>query len=283
MLQAESGSPGDHFGTSVSIDGEHVLIGAPGADGSVPDSGAAYYFHHGVKPPDPNPPSPPSPDPISPINEGTDTGDTSYDPDDDPDEEEPDEEGDEGTGDSGTGGYDPGETTPPGDSSELFIEETEPVDYFDPENMMTSFQLPNGEYQVSMNARLSSDVFQEAADQNFLQETAKDGSSTPPETMMTDHTFAQAEAQAVQSAGAIVENLVGNIGDAELEEPEIEDPESPSGNDAVDQAVDRLFLSDFIGDGTVPELVPAGTDAPDAGHPQFRDSISDSLDFLLKE
>ena len=48
-LTAADGSPGDAFGSSVSIDTDTAIVGAYGADGTVVDSGAAYIFerHHG--------------------------------------------------------------------------------------------------------------------------------------------------------------------------------------------------------------------------------------------
>lgn len=36
---------GDHFGTAVSLNGQHILIGAPDRDGGASDAGAAYLFN----------------------------------------------------------------------------------------------------------------------------------------------------------------------------------------------------------------------------------------------
>ncbi len=43
-LTASDGAAGDEFGTSVAIDGGLAIVGAPGADGAAPSSGAAYVF-----------------------------------------------------------------------------------------------------------------------------------------------------------------------------------------------------------------------------------------------
>src|SRR5207237_7768141 len=39
------GKPGDRFGSSVAIDGDFVVAGAPGYDGTSTDQGAAYVFN----------------------------------------------------------------------------------------------------------------------------------------------------------------------------------------------------------------------------------------------
>ncbi len=46
-LTASDGASFDHFGSSVSVHGDTIVVGAPGADGNVDQSGAAYVF---VKP-----------------------------------------------------------------------------------------------------------------------------------------------------------------------------------------------------------------------------------------
>jgi hypothetical protein len=43
-LTATNGASGDEFGSSVAIDGETIVVGAPSEDGGADDSGAAYVF-----------------------------------------------------------------------------------------------------------------------------------------------------------------------------------------------------------------------------------------------
>lgn len=43
-LLASDGAAGDQFGTDVAIDGDVLVVGAPGNDAAGPDSGAAYVF-----------------------------------------------------------------------------------------------------------------------------------------------------------------------------------------------------------------------------------------------
>lgn len=44
VLRPSDPSFGDEFGTAIAIDGDRALIGAPSANGGMPDSGAAYIF-----------------------------------------------------------------------------------------------------------------------------------------------------------------------------------------------------------------------------------------------
>jgi hypothetical protein len=44
QILAGDGAPGDAFGTSVSLDGDYLAVGAPGDDSGVLDGGAAYVF-----------------------------------------------------------------------------------------------------------------------------------------------------------------------------------------------------------------------------------------------
>ena len=43
-LAAEDAKAGDLFGNAIAIDGETILIGAPGVDDAGPEAGAAYVF-----------------------------------------------------------------------------------------------------------------------------------------------------------------------------------------------------------------------------------------------
>lgn len=43
-LVPSNGAAGDHLGASIAMDGARVVVGAPGADGVGPDSGAVYLF-----------------------------------------------------------------------------------------------------------------------------------------------------------------------------------------------------------------------------------------------
>lgn len=45
-ITASDGSEFDKFGTSVSADGEFLIIGANGDDGNTDDTGTAYIFHN---------------------------------------------------------------------------------------------------------------------------------------------------------------------------------------------------------------------------------------------
>lgn len=316
-ITAGDGEPGDHFGSSADLDGEYVIIGAPGNDEFGTDSGAAYALQY-TRPAEP-PTPPPDPGEGTDINDNTDIGDN--DMDDQPDDNIPgQDDGDGSTGDTtgpttdgdsgetGDGGYSFGDVTPPDSADQIVIQEGANVSYFDAQTMDTSYQMPNGEYMVDIDTAGTEDIVEHEAEIGFDREVDNEGAETPEAAEMVDDSIVMAETEAAESAREVVDDLIDSDDDSH-DQPDEQDhgpgPQGESGHapqgqggEGTDEppseeftnALNRLFLSDssLLTDGSFDgEAGPAaegegGTHSGiGADNPAFQDAIDRSLDAML--